>query len=63
MLKAITVTAVMALLVTAWVLLPTQGHLALAQSGPFLINAVEYDVVPGQIDNSLPRSRRTPWHR
>jgi len=63
MLKAITVTAAMALSVTAWVLLPTHGHLALAQSGPFLINAVEYDVVPGQIDNSLPRSRRTPWHR
>lgn len=49
MLKAITVTAAMALSVTAWVLLPTHGHLALAQSGPFLINAVEYDVVPGQI--------------
>ena len=41
MLKAITVTAAMALSVTAWVLLPTPGHLALAQSGPFLINAVE----------------------
>ena len=53
MLKAITVTAAMALSVTAWVLLPTHGHLALAQSGPFLINAVEYDVVPGQIDNFL----------
>jgi ABC-type sugar transport system substrate-binding protein len=53
MLKAITVTAAMALSVTAWVLLPTYGHLALAQSGPFLINAVEYDVVPGQIDNFL----------
>jgi (4S)-4-hydroxy-5-phosphonooxypentane-2,3-dione isomerase len=35
------------------VLLPTHGRLALAQSGPFLINAVEYDVVPGQIDNFL----------
>jgi autoinducer 2-degrading protein len=53
MLKAITVTAAMALSVTAWVLLPTYGHLALAQSGPFLINAVEYDVVPGQTDNFL----------
>jgi (4S)-4-hydroxy-5-phosphonooxypentane-2,3-dione isomerase len=53
MLKAITVTAAMALSVTAWVLLPTHGRLALAQSGPFLINAVEYDVVPGQIDNFL----------
>jgi quinol monooxygenase YgiN len=53
MLKAITVTAAMALSITAGVLLPTPGHLALAQSGPFLINAVEYDVVPGQIDNFL----------
>ena len=53
MLKAITVTAAIALSVTAWVLLPTHGYVALAQSGPYLINAVEYDVVPGQIDSFL----------
>ena len=53
MLKSITATAAIALSVTAWVMLPTFGHRALAQSGPFLINAVEYDVVPGQIDSFL----------
>ncbi len=53
MLKSITVTAAIVLAVTAWVLLPTHGRPALAQSGPFLINVVEYDVVPGQVDNFL----------
>jgi (4S)-4-hydroxy-5-phosphonooxypentane-2,3-dione isomerase len=53
MLKSITATVAIALPVMAWVLLPTYGRLALAQSGPFLINAVEYDVVPGQVDNFL----------
>jgi (4S)-4-hydroxy-5-phosphonooxypentane-2,3-dione isomerase len=53
MLKSITATGAIALSVTAWVLLLSPGHLALAQSGPFLINAVEYDVVPGQVDNFL----------
>jgi (4S)-4-hydroxy-5-phosphonooxypentane-2,3-dione isomerase len=53
MLKSITATVAIALSVTAWVLLPGLGRQALAQSGPFLINAVEYDVVPGQVDNFL----------
>lgn len=53
MLKSITATAAIALCVAAWVLLPTHGHPAWAQSGPFLINAVEYDVAPGQVDNFL----------
>jgi len=53
MLKSITATGAVALWVGAWVLLPGLGHQALAQSGPFLINAVEYDVVPGQVDNFL----------
>ena len=53
MLKAITVIAAMALSVTAWLLLPLHNDPALAQTGPFLINAVEYDVVPGQIDKFL----------
>jgi (4S)-4-hydroxy-5-phosphonooxypentane-2,3-dione isomerase len=52
-LKSIPAAAAIALSVTAWVLLSTPGHPALAQSGPFLINAVEYDVVPGQVDNFL----------
>jgi len=51
--KSITATGAIALSLTAWVLLPTFGRQALAQSGPFLINAVEYDIVPGQIDNFL----------
>ena len=35
-------------------LLPTFGHhKAVAQSGPFYINAVDIDVVPGQIDAYL----------
>jgi (4S)-4-hydroxy-5-phosphonooxypentane-2,3-dione isomerase len=53
MLKSITVIAAIALAVTTWVLLPMRSDPALAQSGPFLINAVEYDVVPGQVDNFL----------
>ena len=53
MLKSITVTAAIVLSVMASVLLPTHGRPALAQSGPFLINAVEYDVVPGQVENFL----------
>jgi quinol monooxygenase YgiN len=35
------------------VLLPMRSHEAAAQSGPLLINAVEYDIVPGQVDNFL----------
>jgi len=53
MLKSITINVAIALLVTVWVLVPPYGHPAFAQSGPFLINAVEYDVVPGQVDNFL----------
>jgi (4S)-4-hydroxy-5-phosphonooxypentane-2,3-dione isomerase len=53
MLKSITATAAIVLSAMVWVLLPTIGNRALAQSGPFLINAVEYDVVPGQVDNFL----------
>ena len=53
MLKSITVTAALALSITAWVLLPMRSHEALAQSGPLFISAVEYDIVPGQVDNFL----------
>ena len=53
MLKSITMTAAIVLSLMAWVLLPMHGHPAMAQSGPFLINVVEYDVVPGQVDNFL----------
>jgi (4S)-4-hydroxy-5-phosphonooxypentane-2,3-dione isomerase len=43
--------AVLALI--AWILLPAPAHQAAAQSGPLYINAVDIDVVPGQIDAYL----------
>jgi (4S)-4-hydroxy-5-phosphonooxypentane-2,3-dione isomerase len=45
--------AAVALCVSAGVLLPIRGHEALAQSEPLYINAVDIDVVPGQIGNYL----------
>jgi quinol monooxygenase YgiN len=54
MLKSITSTgAALALLLTACILLPVCSEEALAQSAPLYISAVEYDIVPGQIDNFL----------
>jgi quinol monooxygenase YgiN len=45
--------AAVALYVTAFVLLPMHSPEAGAQSGPLLVNAVEYDITPGQVDNFL----------
>jgi (4S)-4-hydroxy-5-phosphonooxypentane-2,3-dione isomerase len=53
MLKSIMVTGAVALAVTAAVLAPMRSHQAAAQSGPFQVNAVDIDVVPGQIDAYL----------
>ncbi len=53
MLKSVAITGVVLLATIAVVLLPIRNHEAAAQSGPLLINAVEYDVVPGQVDNFL----------
>lgn len=53
MLKSFMVTSVFALLVAGLVLLPLRGHQAAAQSGSFQVNAVDIDVVPGQIDAYL----------
>lgn len=53
MLKSIMITGAVALSVAAWVLLPMHGDRAAAQSGPFQVNAVDIDVVPGQIDAYL----------
>jgi (4S)-4-hydroxy-5-phosphonooxypentane-2,3-dione isomerase len=54
MLKSITMTgAALALSVAACILLPVCSDEALAQSAPLYINAVDIDVVPGQIDNYL----------
>jgi quinol monooxygenase YgiN len=52
MLKSITVTAV-ALSALAFLLLPMPGNKAVAESGPLFIAAVEYDVVPGKVDDFI----------
>jgi len=39
--------------VAAWLLLPSLGDRAAAESGPYLVNVVEYDIAPGQIDAYL----------
>ena len=54
MLKSMTLAAAgVALAITAWLLLPVSGRQAAAESGPYLVNVVEYDIVPGQIDAYL----------
>jgi (4S)-4-hydroxy-5-phosphonooxypentane-2,3-dione isomerase len=45
--------AAVALAIAAWLLLPVRGHQALAQTEPYFINAVDIDVVPGQVDAYL----------
>lgn len=52
--KTMTMTAAaVALAIAAWLLLPVRGHVALAAAEPFFINAVDIDVVPGQVDAYL----------
>jgi (4S)-4-hydroxy-5-phosphonooxypentane-2,3-dione isomerase len=52
--KSLAMPAVaVALAVVAWVLAPLPVHEAAAESGPLEIHAVEYDVVPDQIDKFL----------
>lgn len=53
MLKSITTIIAVALLASALLLLPTTGNKAVAESGPLFIAAVEYDVVPGKVDDFL----------
>jgi autoinducer 2-degrading protein len=54
MLKSITMTgAALALCVTAGALLQVCGSTASAQSAPLYVNAVDIDVVPGQVENYL----------
>ncbi len=53
MLKSAAITGAVLLAAIAVVLLPMRSHEAAAQSGQLLINAVEYDIVPGQVDNFL----------
>jgi (4S)-4-hydroxy-5-phosphonooxypentane-2,3-dione isomerase len=40
-------------LAVALLLLPPTDHDALAQSAPLLVNVVEYDILPGQVDAYL----------
>jgi (4S)-4-hydroxy-5-phosphonooxypentane-2,3-dione isomerase len=53
MLKWITGTVTVALAVVALLLLQARYHEAAAQSGRLHIAAVDYDIVPGQVDNFL----------
>jgi quinol monooxygenase YgiN len=53
MLKSVSIACVVLLAAIAVVLLPMRNRDAAAQSGPLYISAVEYDVVPGQVDNFL----------
>ncbi len=46
-------TAAVGLAVTAWLLMPLRSHEAAAQSRPLHINAVNLDIVSGQIDKFL----------
>jgi autoinducer 2-degrading protein len=52
-LRSMTIVAAVALSVAALFLLPMRSHEAVAQSGPLLVNVVEYDIVPGQVDAYL----------
>jgi autoinducer 2-degrading protein len=52
--KSIQVSAVvLALTVAAWMSLAVPNHRADAQSAPVYINAVDLDIVPGEIDKFL----------
>jgi len=53
MLKWITGTATVALTVAALFLLQARNHEAAAQAGRLHISAVDYDIVPSQVDNFL----------
>jgi len=54
MLKSMTLALAGATLaVMAYLLLPLPDHRAAAEAGPYLVNVVEYDIVPGQIDAYL----------
>jgi quinol monooxygenase YgiN len=52
--KSLQVSAAMLMLaVAAWLFVPVPGQRADAQSGPLYINAVDLDIVPGEIDKFL----------
>jgi len=51
--KSIMAAGVLALAITAWLLSPMQSREAAAQSVRLFTVAVEYDVVPGKVDDFL----------
>ena len=53
MLKSIITSAAVALAVMAWALVPMRANEAAAQSAQLQVNAVDIDIVPGQIDAYL----------
>jgi quinol monooxygenase YgiN len=54
MLKSIMMPALaVALAAAAWLLLPIRGDDAIAQSGPYLVNAVNLDIVPADRDKFI----------
>jgi (4S)-4-hydroxy-5-phosphonooxypentane-2,3-dione isomerase len=50
--RSIAITAA-SFFVAALIFVPTQGRQAAAQPGPLLVNVVEYDIQPGQVDAYL----------
>jgi quinol monooxygenase YgiN len=53
MLKSIAVIFSLALAAAVWLLAPLPSQHAAAQSGRLFIAAVEYDIVPGKVDDFL----------
>ena len=49
--------AVIILALAAWLLLPVRGHEAAAQSGPYLVNAINLDIIPEQFDKFMAAAR------
>ncbi len=53
MLKSIAMTTAVGLVITAALFIPTRNDEAMAQSAKLFIAAVEYDVMPGKVDDFL----------
>jgi (4S)-4-hydroxy-5-phosphonooxypentane-2,3-dione isomerase len=51
--RSIVIAGAATLAAAALLVLPPRHHQASAQSGPLLVNVVEYDIQPGQIDAYL----------
>jgi (4S)-4-hydroxy-5-phosphonooxypentane-2,3-dione isomerase len=49
----ITPAIAIAIAVGAWMLLPMRGHEAAAQSGPYIVNAINLDIAPDQFDKFM----------